>query len=570
MLEILISSSVLILVLAILRLALRDKISARLQYALWLLVLVRLLVPVSFFHSPVSVAEAAAPVTEQARNTSQTVLYMWDIPGSAPPAPAGVSMQLDEGRVINSGQVLLLRDALLLLWNLGMVVMAVWFIAVNVKLARRLKKSRTPYDTDSVPPVYAAEGLPSPCLFGLFRPSVYLTAQAAEDPERARQVIAHERTHYRHGDMIWAFLRSIALVVWWFDPLVWLAASLSRQDCELACDEGTIKTLGEEARFDYGRTLIGMAKVGARPSDLLCGATTMTSSKRSLKTRVARIANAPKMSVTVAVIVLIIAAVTVGCTFSGASNGTPEAEFDILTAAPTPTPAPESVTFFVYDPLTGDTQATTSYDQQEIEELALLSDTLSQLSVPYTRDQRLTSDTPVYTVRFGSGNGDTAAADFQLWEEGQFLLYWGDGGDTGASGAYYDEDGLYAALLEGILDKYHAESAAAVPAVPSGEAPQAQEPVLAQDADDPVTDVIITYQGVEDPGFSEPVGSVIELEAWWYPATAQPRQLRWESSDERVATVDQDGRVTVVGAGACIVTVWADSVSRSCEVYGFE
>ena len=64
MLEILISSSVLILVVALLRLVLRDKISARLQYALWLLVLVRLLVPVSFFHSPVSVAEAAAPVTE--------------------------------------------------------------------------------------------------------------------------------------------------------------------------------------------------------------------------------------------------------------------------------------------------------------------------------------------------------------------------------------------------------------------------------------------------------------------------------------------------------------------------
>lgn len=47
MLEILISSSVLILVLVMLRLALRGRISARLQYALWLLVLVRLLVPAS-------------------------------------------------------------------------------------------------------------------------------------------------------------------------------------------------------------------------------------------------------------------------------------------------------------------------------------------------------------------------------------------------------------------------------------------------------------------------------------------------------------------------------------------
>ena len=331
MLEILISSSVLILVLAILRLVLREKISARLQYALWLLVLVRLLVPVSFFHSPVSVAEAASPMTEQAWSASHRVLYAWNTPGSAPPESAGVATQLDDGGVINSGQVLLLRDALLFTWYAGMVVMAFWFLFVNMRLARRLKKNRTPFDYHSVMPVYVAEGIPSPCLFGLFKPSIYLTERASEDDARARQIIAHELTHYRHGDMIWALLRSVCLVVWWFNPLVWLAAALSRQDCELACDEGTIKALGEDARFDYGRTLVGMAKVGARPSDLLCGATTMTTGKKSLKERVARIANAPKMSVTVAVIVLIIAAVAVGCTFSGAKTEDPEPEVAVET-----------------------------------------------------------------------------------------------------------------------------------------------------------------------------------------------------------------------------------------------
>ena len=329
MLEILISSSVLILVLAILRLVLREKISARLQYALWLLVLVRLLVPVSFFHSPVSVAEAASPMTEQAWSASHRVLYAWNTPGSAPPESAGVATQLDDGGVINSGQVLLLRDALLFTWYAGMVVMAFWFLFVNMRLARRLKKNRTPFDYHSVMPVYVAEGIPSPCLFGLFKPSIYLTERASEDDARARQIIAHELTHYRHGDMIWSLLRSVCLVVWWFNPLVWLAAALSRQDCELACDEGTIKVLGEDARFDYGRTLVGMAMVGARPSDLLCGATTMTTGKKSLKERVARIANAPKMSVTVAVIVLLIAAIAVGCTYAGSEKTEPEIEPEV-------------------------------------------------------------------------------------------------------------------------------------------------------------------------------------------------------------------------------------------------
>ncbi len=74
MLEILISSSVLILVLAILRLVLRGRIDPRLQYALWLLVLVRLLLPVNLFRSPVSVAEAAAPVTERVEYVYQAIL----------------------------------------------------------------------------------------------------------------------------------------------------------------------------------------------------------------------------------------------------------------------------------------------------------------------------------------------------------------------------------------------------------------------------------------------------------------------------------------------------------------
>ena len=321
MLELLISSSVLILVLTILRLVLRDKISARLQYALWLLVLVRLLVPVSFFHSPVSVAEAAVPAVTRVEALTDTVVTYERIYRETGTTTEGV---FESTQIIPRWTV---RDVARYVWYAGMGIMAVWFIFVNVRLSRRLRKKRTPYDSDSVLAVYVAEGIPSPCLFGLFKPSIYLTERAAEDDTRARQIIAHELTHFRHGDMIWSLLRSVCLVVWWFNPLVWLAAALSRQDCELSCDEGTIKALGEDARFDYGRTLVGMAKVGARPSDLLCGA--MTTGKKSLKERVARIANAPKMSITVAVIVLIIAAVAVGCTYAGSEKTEPEIEPEV-------------------------------------------------------------------------------------------------------------------------------------------------------------------------------------------------------------------------------------------------
>ena len=467
MLEILVSSSVLILVLAILRLVLRDKISARLQYALWLLVLVRLLVPVSFFHSPVSVTEAVWPVTDSVRGYSlQTGALSTDVLSDSVTQNLhrlGVHPEWDEyvsdgaggSRIQNFYSV---RQVGHLVWYAGSLGMAVWFLVVNLRLARRLKKNRTPYDSDSLLPVYVAEGLPSPCLFGLLRPSIYLTEHAAEDDERARQIEAHELTHYRHGDMIWSLLRSVCLVVWWFNPLVWLAAALSRQDCELACDEGTIKVLGEDARFDYGRTLVGMAKVGTRPSDLLCGATTMTTGKKSLKERVERIAKAPKMSVTVALIVLIIAALAVGCTYGGAAENktiTPE----IAAEAPSSASAsdadsgePTQMAITIYDPDTGGIVSFPIQDRDSTEAMyALYRELLEQAVMPEPEYEFPIDDT-IYSVNFLDAQ-EEYAGNFQVYETGLFLINRPDISEI-AAGIYESADGVMTGRFRGILTQY--------------------------------------------------------------------------------------------------------------------
>ena len=111
-----------------------------------------------------------------------------------------------------------------------MIVVAAWFLIVNISLYRKLRRDRRRYGYDCRVPVYVAPGLPSPCLVGLFRPAVYLTEYAAEDASQAHQIITHELTHLRHLDMIWALLRCVCLAVWWFDPLVWAAASLIRPE----------------------------------------------------------------------------------------------------------------------------------------------------------------------------------------------------------------------------------------------------------------------------------------------------------------------------------------------------
>ena len=328
MLEILLSSSVLILVLALLRRFLQGRISARLRYALWALVLLRLLVPVTAFESKVSVASVAQPIAAQVQEYSaqraQTVyipVTMGERPDTGEPntAVARVGVEpLDLARWV---------------WYAGMAAAAGWFALVNVRMARRLKKDRVYWGSHRSVPVYIAKDIPSPCLFGLFRPAVYLTEQAAADETQAGQILAHEYSHLCHGDLFWALMRSLCLVVWWFDPFVWWAAALSRRDGELACDESAIRRLGEEQRFDYGRTLLALATVKLRPGDLLCGATTMTGGKNSLRERIEGIARTKKLSLSLAALALAVTALAVGCTFSGAESDDPG-------PAPAVTPAP--------------------------------------------------------------------------------------------------------------------------------------------------------------------------------------------------------------------------------------
>ena len=339
--EILLTSSVLILAVLLLRRAFRDRISRRAQYVLWALVLVRLLVPVSLPGADFSVLSAAEPVGRTVtERLEQREIYRVPLApspmGTAPqvtsPAPQieGGGSPSGEAAAPSGGEeafsypvirerVVTAADLLTVLWLIGIAAMAVWFLVTNLRFWQKLRRTRAPYAAENYRyPVYLVEaGLPSPCLFGPVRPAIYLTPAAVETPERLRHVLAHETAHARHLDPLWSLLRSVCLAVYWFDPLVWIAAAVSKADGELACDEGALQGADDRERAAYGRTLIRL--VTARPSagELLCCATTMTAGSSSLKERIAMIAGKPRTLAAVLAAVVLLAGLAVGCTFTG-------------------------------------------------------------------------------------------------------------------------------------------------------------------------------------------------------------------------------------------------------------
>ena len=183
MIEWVVSSCILILVVIALRYLLRGRISLRLQYTLWLLVLARLLLPVSFGSTDISVMSVVekAPAI-QAVESVRGVDTIWQADNGSvegypvgplmPDTPVTVAPSVTNDQFGRMESALTLRKILLPVWWIGAAVTLLVFLTANLRFAERLRKSRRPLAVEGAAlSVYVAEERAVPCLFGLFRPA---------------------------------------------------------------------------------------------------------------------------------------------------------------------------------------------------------------------------------------------------------------------------------------------------------------------------------------------------------------------------------------------------------------
>lgn len=327
--ETIITSSILILCIVLLRQLCRRKISAKLQYMLWLVVAVRLVIPGVTVLWPNLLPESAYSVlnvADQVERAAQEYMRPPEQPVQGILPSEGLPFLTEEradGRVVTY----LIDQAVWLkfwrkIWYMGMAAVGCWMTAVNIRFMKRLYGCRRKYEReDSKLPVYTVKGLTSPCLYGWpGRQAVYLPEDVAEDEKKMRHILAHEYCHYRQKDILWSVLRCVLLIIYWFHPLVWLAAVLSKQDCELACDEAALRMLGEEERIAYGKTLVSLITRKTSAADIVCTATTMTTAPKRIKERVQRIVESPRRLVFLIAPVLAVIAAVIVLTFTQAKN----------------------------------------------------------------------------------------------------------------------------------------------------------------------------------------------------------------------------------------------------------
>ena len=262
------TASVVIVAVLLVRLLLR-RAPKVFSYALWAVVLFRLICPVSVTSAVSLMGAVGAPVQERTQRTSAveyvpadivrssgtptvTTLPQETLPAINSPAestvPAAVTAPEPAAALPLSGPMVVLTGA----WLTGMALLLLYSVVSLLRLRRRLVGAVRLEDN-----IYLADYIPSPFVMGLFRPKIYLPSTLTET-ERG-YILRHEQYHLRRRDHVVKLLSFLALCVHWFNPLVWAAFILAGKDMEMSCDEAVVRELGEDIRADYSASLLSLA-----------------------------------------------------------------------------------------------------------------------------------------------------------------------------------------------------------------------------------------------------------------------------------------------------------------------
>jgi len=289
-------ASLVIIVVLLAQWLLGKRLTARWRHALWLLVLVRLLLPASF-PSSISMFNWL-----DARPERIAGMVAGERPGpygpESPDSAAADSHSVSRSTAWRSLGVL---------WLAGALAIPAYVLAASFRMGWIIRRQR-PVTQGQVldlledckqtmavrAPLTLVETalVRSPALFGFIRPRLLLPQGLLKTfslPE-LRHVFLHELAHLKRGDVPLHWISIVPLILHWFNPLVWYAFARMRADGELACDALALSRMQEPEKRDYGATIIKLLERFSRPA-AGPGLVGILENKSQMKRRISMIAS---------------------------------------------------------------------------------------------------------------------------------------------------------------------------------------------------------------------------------------------------------------------------------------
>ncbi len=303
-----ISATVLIALLLLARRFVRTRVGGGAVYAAWLLVALRLLIPLSLPNPLLTKAQPAQDAYRRPVTMSAPADAAADVPAIthiASPQSVNAMLPADDGDMRRKPEKMpadvaarTRERALFICYLIGMLATAGYFAAVNIRFHVKTRRARVGLLEGEGAASYAAlcrtlhikplpvwncDPLPGACLAGLARPYIALPLTVNRNDQRL--MLTHELCHAKNLDPLWGLVRNLCCVLFWFHPLVWLGAHASRLDGEIACDERVTQSLTSTERVEYADMLVRLALRRGTPR-LGVLATGMSMNGRRMKARV--------------------------------------------------------------------------------------------------------------------------------------------------------------------------------------------------------------------------------------------------------------------------------------------
>ena len=338
----------------------KNRISSKLQYLMWWLLILRLLIPVTpdiGIHLGLqsipqeqavqAALSATAPVLDVAPasvpNTQSS--YESVTPAVQPNTDVAPSQHVNPAKSTDWYSIVSV------VWLLGAIGFLGWLIFVKLRYYESLQHlmaggPREVYELYDMCckelgvkplPLWIVNKSMSPGIAFFGEPVLLVPLSLCGDESRLRFALLHELTHKKRGDHYMTLLLNILRAVYWFDPVVHFAFSELRADMESACDSDVLAYIGHEQKRGYLTVILDMFSYDTEP---ILGMSQIRS-KRMAKRRMKGAFMKNRTSPAFRAITLCIALIISLCCFTTACQSAPEKDTPGMAAEQTADPSPK-------------------------------------------------------------------------------------------------------------------------------------------------------------------------------------------------------------------------------------
>ncbi|QEL78085.1 methicillin resistance protein [Bacillus sp. JAS24-2] len=296
----------------------RNKLTPRWQYMLWIVLMIRLLLPWSpdssySIYSLLSYSSSVSEVIPKNMPATENIVNIESDRKVELESNSKMVTKTSEPEVKVSSEkqtTFSLYKLALYVWLAGVIILAAITFLTNRRLYSYIKKQ--PDITDEqvttvfnrckqsmkmkkAVSLHLAGKIASPTVFSFFRPKVLLSKKHMKvlNEQQLQYVFYHELAHIKRNDVAVNWIMYSLILLNWFNPILWYAYFCMREDQELACDAYALTFIDKEEQIAYGHTIITLLEHYSYQVPSLAN---LSRNKRTLKRRIIMIKKFQKKS----------------------------------------------------------------------------------------------------------------------------------------------------------------------------------------------------------------------------------------------------------------------------------